>query len=79
MPTFDFEFEVVCSCGDGLCNQSDTKQVGKAHVVIVEPCQKCLASEYDKGKEEGKEEGIEEAREEARKDIEENYVPKSSI
>jgi len=51
MPSFDLEFEVYCSCGGGLCNQSDTNKNGHSHYVTVEPCESCI----DDAKEEGKE------------------------
>ena len=43
------EFEVWCSCGNGLCNQ--TKEVKGG--IQVEPCEKCLESAREEGREEG--------------------------
>lgn len=54
MPTI--EFEVWCSCGNGLCNQTKEKKGG----IIVEPCEKCL----DRAHRDGHEEGYEERRNE---------------
>jgi len=47
------EFEVWCSCGNGLCNQ--TKEVKGG--IMVEPCEKCLEKEYDSGYDTGHNEG----------------------
>lgn len=55
MPAFDVEFEVWCSCGEGLCNQANTDTPFRRsglHVTI-EPCEKCL----DNAKEEADSEG----------------------
>lgn len=55
MPEFSVEFEVFCSCGEGLCNQSDTRKSRNrlSPQVVVQPCDKCL----DKAREEGREAG----------------------
>ena len=53
MPTFVVEkdeediavdFEVFCSCGAGLCNQSEVRisRRRQSRQVVVEPCEKCL-------------------------------------
>lgn len=47
------EFEVWCSCGNGLCNQTSTVGGG----IEVAPCEKCLQGKYDEGHGEGYEEG----------------------
>ena len=39
------EFEVWCSCGNGLCNQ--TKDVNGG--IEVEPCEKCLDKAHTEG------------------------------
>ena len=52
MPLIEIEFEVWCSCGNGLCNQTRDRKGG----IEVEPCEKCL----EKAREEGKEEGYNE-------------------
>jgi hypothetical protein len=61
MPEFniDVEFEVWCSCGEGLCGQSEGNNRGRngSPGVIVEPCQKCL----DTAKNEGYENGYQDA------------------
>ena len=53
-PQFDgievsVSFEVFCSCGAGLCNQSDTRSSRRRGEpqVVVEPCPDCLAKERD--------------------------------
>ena len=52
MPTFEVEFEVFCSCGAGLCNQSETRSGNKLSVT-VEPCEKCLEDSREGGYEDG--------------------------
>lgn len=56
MPSFEVEFEIYCSCGNGLCGQSTTKGMK----VIVEPCEECKAKEYDSGYNKGYDEGYDE-------------------
>ena len=58
MPTFEVEFEVFCSCGEGLCNQSTTSLTRQGLIVKVEPCEKCLKKAQDDGWEIGYEEGL---------------------
>ena len=53
MPSFEVEFEVFCSCGEGLCNQSMGSLMRRGPIVTVEPCDKCLIKAYDKGYDEG--------------------------
>ena len=60
MPTLEIEFEVFCSCGAGLCNNSTEGKNRHSQYITVEPCQACLGVEYERGKEEGYEEGKEE-------------------
>ena len=47
------EFEVRCSCGNGLCGR--IKKVGT--IIEVEPCEKCLEEarkdDYDEGYDNG--------------------------
>jgi len=43
------EFEVWCSCGNGLCNQTTEVKGG----IQVQPCGKCLESAREEGREEG--------------------------
>jgi len=58
MPSLEHEFEVWCSCGEGLCNQTDTINKPRKHGIIVTPCQKCLDEAEEKGFNEGYEKGI---------------------
>jgi len=57
MPTLNLEFEVFCSCGNGLCNNSTEGSNGHSQYITVEPCAECLASNYEEGHEKGHEEG----------------------
>lgn len=60
MPSFDttesinveIEFEVYCSCGYGLCNQSDATSRNGRRRLDVEPCPRCIAAAKDDGREE---------------------------
>lgn len=54
MPEVTVDVQVWCSCGEGLCHQSE----GRAGGVIVEPCEKCLNA----AKEEAYNEGYEDAK-----------------
>jgi len=51
MPTITTEIEVWCSCGNGLCNQSETKsnRYGNCTGIVIEPCKRCLEQSYDEG------------------------------
>lgn len=60
----EVEFEVWCSCGAGLCRQ--TKANGTS--VTVEPCESCLDTAREEGKEDGDTEGYERGREEGYRD-----------
>ena len=53
MPTLELDFEVWCSCGEGLCNQTDTRGRQKRVGITISPCEKCLSREYDKGFKDG--------------------------
>jgi len=57
MPVLEIDLDVYCSCGNGLCRQSNIKN----NTVTVEPCEKCLSDKYDRGYEEGEDEGYKQA------------------
>jgi len=60
MPELTVEFEVYCSCGNGLCGQTTDGGENKwGSYITVEPCEKCLDQKYDEGHEDGYEEGSE--------------------
>ncbi len=73
MPTFttevtatvDVEFEVFCSCGNGMCSATETRESRHRRYpqAVVEPCPKCL--------EEARRDAADEAREEMQKRIDE--------
>ena len=50
---FEVDIQVHCSCGKGLCNQSD----GGEGEVTVTPCEDCLSEAKDEGHAEGYYEG----------------------
>jgi hypothetical protein len=71
MPEFEVNvvFDVYCSCGAALCNQSSTQDYRRGHggtprSLTVEPCQSCL----DRIKDEGYDEGYTKAQQEAEDD-----------
>ena len=64
MPTLELEFEVFCSCGEGLCNNSREGHNRHSQYITVEPCQKCLDRSYEDGVDDGYEKGIKEMEEE---------------
>jgi hypothetical protein len=51
MPTFtiDFDFEVFCKCGNGMCNSTETRESRKRGYpqIVVNPCDACIASERE--------------------------------
>ena len=57
----DIEVEVYCSCGEGLCGQSEAGKSGRSGTpyIQVEPCKKCLSAARDEGYDEGYEKGEE--------------------
>jgi Zn-finger protein len=64
MPTFqtqitvdvmvDVDFEVFCSCGNGMCRETETRESRSRHYpqAVVEPCPKCLQAAKEEGAEE---------------------------
>jgi len=60
MPTLSLEFEVYCSCGNGLCGNCTEGRNGHSEYITVDPCDKCQDSKYD----EGHNDGYDEARKE---------------
>ena len=63
MPTLSLEFEVYCSCGNGLCGNSTEGRNGHAEYITVEPCEKCQDSKYDEGHSDGYDDARNEFRE----------------
>lgn len=61
MPILEVEFEVVCRCGAGLCNQTTVGKRGGIYslqqYVTIEPCERCMDAAHDKGYEEGYNDG----------------------
>jgi len=58
------EFEVWCSCGAGLCNQTKDVRGG----IQVEPCENCLEKARDEGYDKGYSEGYKEGQESMKED-----------
>ena len=67
------EFEVYCSCGEGLCGQTETRRSRNRGMpqLVVEPCEKCLGraetkgsdKSYEQGRDQGYKEGLAEGSE----------------
>jgi hypothetical protein len=60
MPALTLEFEVYCSCGEGLCHLTKTSDDDRYHrgpSITVEACPKCI----ERAKSEGYDEGCEAA------------------
>jgi len=60
MPALELEFEVYCTCGEGLCNQ--VTEEGKTPnrempYITVAPCKHCLERAREEGHEKGHDEG----------------------
>jgi len=53
MPSLPCEFEVYCSCGEGICNNATEGTKGSSHCITMEPCEKCQDAKYDEGYEAG--------------------------
>jgi len=56
--TGDVEFEVYCSCGNGICANTRVSYNRGRNQVMVEPCEKCLAQARNEGYDEGYDEGL---------------------
>ena len=57
MPELRVEFEVWCSCGEGLCGQTTTKLGRSGPEIVIEPCSKCKDLAYKTGYNKGYDEG----------------------
>jgi len=53
MPYMNVYFEVVCTCGDGLCRQVEVTEKRGTFIITVEPCKACLEEAYSKGFQDG--------------------------
>jgi len=53
MPEISIDIEVWCSCGEGLCGQSETKTTRWGSGIVVSPCQKCMDAQYENGVDDG--------------------------
>ena len=62
MPILELEFEVFCSCGNGLCRQTTEGKNNRNPFITVEPCQKCLDDIEQKGYDKGYDKGFDEGR-----------------
>lgn len=58
MPEMMIDFEVYCSCGEGLCNQTVVSYDNHGNIAVkVEPCERCLARARDEGEDIGYDRG----------------------
>jgi len=49
MPILKLEFEVYCSCGNGLCGNSTEGANRYSQYITIEPCEKCKDNSYEEG------------------------------
>jgi hypothetical protein len=58
MPEIKVNIEIFCDkCGDGLCGNTSARHKSGRYseeAYFVEPCEKCLKEEHEKGWQEGK-------------------------
>ena len=61
MPTLELEFEVYCTCGEGLCRQTQEGRTSGRGMpfITVGPCEECLAKVHQEGYDDGYEDGFE--------------------
>ena len=58
MPDVTVNIEVYCSCGNGLCAQTETSQNRRGNPVLtITPCGDCLSAVRSEGYDEGYDEG----------------------
>lgn len=55
----EIDFEVFCVCGNGLCKVTEVEQSYGKNRITIEPCDKCMAAEYDEGFQTGYDQGRE--------------------
>lgn len=57
-PAFDIEFEVYCTCGEGLCRNTKTGSTKYRGIPFIEvdPCEKCLEKAKTEGRQEAENE-----------------------
>lgn len=62
MPILELEFEVYCSCGEGLCNQStEGRTLGRGMgYITVSPCEHCSSKARNEGYDDGYNTALEE-------------------
>jgi len=58
MPEIVIDFEVWCSCGNGLCSQTDVQYGRSDPTVVIEPCENCLIDARNEGFQKGYDEGF---------------------
>jgi len=61
MPKINIDVDIWCSCGNGLCSQTQVQYGRGDPGLIVEPCEKCLADARDAGFREGYDSALEES------------------
>mgnify|MGYP001610083998 CR=1 FL=1 len=62
MPEINVNVEVYCTCGEGLCNQTESRRTHRRAELcfVVAPCEKCLGRANAEGHSEGYNEGYDE-------------------
>jgi len=66
MPEVNINVEVYCSCGEGLCNQTESKltRTRGEPCFIVDPCETCMEKAKNSGYDEGFEAGYKDGKSE---------------
>jgi hypothetical protein len=65
MPEMIVEFEVYCSCGNGICSNASVKLTKYGNIVTIGPCEKCIEAAKEDGYDEGYGKGYSEGQETA--------------
>lgn len=64
----EIDLEIWCSCGSGLCRQTNVDYGTRSVSIIVEPCEDCLEKARNEGYEDGHKVGFDEGFEKAKED-----------
>lgn len=66
MSVLELEFEVYCTCGNGLCQNTTESSNRHSQYITVEPCEKCLDAKEAEGYGRGYDEGFAECEKETK-------------
>lgn len=58
MPKIEIDFDVYCTCGNGICRNTEVKYMTGGGIELkVEPCEDCIKQADGKGYDRGIQEG----------------------